>query len=118
MASMPIRILLVEDDPEDIRTIWNLLHEKSGFQYHVEAVNRLPEALTWLLTHVIDVVLLDLALVTHEEERDAVSTLQQTQPDIALIVITELQNEVAGLRALEGGAQDYLLKEEMGTRAL
>ena len=45
MASS-IRVLLVEDDPEDVRTIWNLLHETSRFQYKIEAVTRLPEALT------------------------------------------------------------------------
>jgi PAS domain S-box-containing protein len=114
----PIRVLLVETDAEEIHTIWNLLHEKSKFQYHVEAVGGIPEALNRLVRQDIDVVLLDLSLVSHQDERDAVQAILTAQPRVAVLVLTELENEEAGLRALEGGAQDYLLKEEMATRAL
>jgi PAS domain S-box-containing protein len=114
----PIHILLVEADPEDIRTIWNMLHEKSRYQIHVEAVTGLEAALDRLNDHDIDVILLDLSLVSYQAETDAVRTILDAQPDVALLVLTELENEEAGLRALEAGAQDYLLKEEMATRAL
>jgi PAS domain S-box-containing protein len=114
----PIHILLVEDDPAHIRTVWNMLHEKSTFQFQVEAVTRLSEALNRLSAASIDVVLLDLELVTHQAETNAVEAIRKAAPHTAIIVITELNNEAEGLQALARGAQDYLLKEEIGTRAL
>jgi CheY-like chemotaxis protein len=45
MAAEPIHILLVEDDPENVRTIWNMLHEKSQSHYFMEAVTGVSEAL-------------------------------------------------------------------------
>lgn len=114
----PIRILLVENDPETIRTIWNMLHEKSRFQFSVESVTGLPEALERLTANDMDIVLLDLALVSYQAEEEAIQAILEAQPQIALIVLTELENEQAGLQALEAGAQDYLLKEEIGRYAL
>ncbi len=114
----PTRILLVEDDPTTTRTIWNMLHEKSRFQFTIEAITGLNEALTRLATQDIDVVILDLSLVSHQAETDAVQLILESQAQLTLLVITELENEQAGLRALEAGAQDYLLKEEVGSHAL
>jgi signal transduction histidine kinase/DNA-binding NarL/FixJ family response regulator len=115
----PICILLVEDDPKQIHTVWNMLHEKSSFQFQVEVVTHLSVALKRLsAAPFIDVALLDLSLLTHQAETDALGSLHKLAPQTAVVVITELHNEAAGLRALERGAQDYLLKEEIGTRAL
>jgi PAS domain S-box-containing protein len=118
MQHTHMHVLLVENNPADIHTIWNMLHEKSSFTFSIETVNKLPEAEARLKTDGVDVVLLDLALVTHLEETDAVATIVAIAPQVAIVVLTELQNEQAGLRALEGGAQDYLLKEELGVRIL
>ena len=114
----PIHILLVEADPNDVRTIWNLLHETSRFQYHLEAVTGLHDAFLRLKQSDIDVVLLDLSLISIDAEMQAVREFRLVSPNTALLVLTELENEQAGLQALEAGAQDYLLKEEVGTRAL
>lgn len=115
----PIQILLVEDDPEAVRTIWNMLHEKSLYTFSVNAVTQLPEALHWLTsTPDVDVVLLDLSLATHQAEMDVVNAVNDLNGRAAVVVLTTLEDEEAGLRALEHGADDYLLKEEIGTRAL
>src|SRR5690606_25961135 len=76
----PIQILLVEDDPEAIRTIWNMLHEKSRYNFQVEAVTRLPEAIHRMGSLHVDAVLLDLLLVTHQAEMDAVAAINQANP--------------------------------------
>ena len=114
----PIHILLIEDDPEQLRTIWNLLHEKSVFTFEVESVTLLSEGLLRLNSSPADAVLLDLSLISHQQEREAVTAVCEAAPGVAVVVITELQQENSGLRAMEGGAQDYLLKEEINTRSL
>lgn len=95
-----------------------MLHEKSRFHFTIEAITGLNEAVARLATQNIDVVVLDLSLVSYEAEIDAIRLILESQPDLALLVLTELENEQAGLRALEAGAQDYLLKEEVGSHAL
>jgi PAS domain S-box-containing protein len=114
----PIHILLVEDDPDAIRTIWNMLHEKSRYDFQVDAVTRLPEALNRVASLPVDAVLLDLLLATHQDEMDAVAAINRANPQAAVVVLTTLEDEQAGLEALERGADDYLLKDEIGTRSL
>lgn len=114
----PIQILLVEDDPEAIRTIWNMLQEKSRYDFQVEAVTRLPEAIQRMALMKVDAVLLDLLLATHRAEMDAVAEIHRANPQAAVVVLTTLEDEQAGLDALEHGADDYLLKEDIGTRSL
>lgn len=118
MTRLPIHILLVEDNATDVRSIWNMIREKSSFEFTLEAVSRLPAAFERLTQGGIDIILLDLSLVTPTDETNATESLMAVAPHVAIIVLTVLQNEHEGLQALEAGAQDYLLKEEMGTRAL
>jgi PAS domain S-box-containing protein len=112
-----IQILLVEHDEEQIKSIWNLLQVKGEFKYQIEVAMHFTDALSRLNGHEFDVVLLDLQLVTHEAEIDAVDAIVKAAPQTAVIVLTEFQREVVGIQAVERGAQDYLLREEVGTRA-
>lgn len=118
MKHLPIHILLVEDNPEDVRSIWNMLREKSTYEYTVESVSKLSAALERIPEGGIDVILLDLALVTPLEETSAIERLMAVAPHLPILVLTVLQNEHEGIMALQAGAQDYLLKEETGTRTL
>lgn len=118
MKRSPLHILLVEDNPGDVRSIWNMLREKTTFEFTVEAVSRLPAVFERLTTGGIDAILLDLALLTSLDETNAIESLVAAAPNLPVIVLTVLQNEHEGILALQAGAQDYLLKEEMGTRAL
>src|SRR5580698_10893671 len=69
----------------------------------------------------IDCVLLDLGL-PDAQGLDALRTLLNWQPDLAIIVLTGLDDPHSGARALELGAQDYLPKgtvdKEILTRSL
>jgi len=57
-----INILLIEDNPGDVRLVREMLAEKVGRLFDVQSVDRLATGLAHLAAGGIDVMLLDLAL--------------------------------------------------------
>jgi serine phosphatase RsbU (regulator of sigma subunit) len=107
VAREEIRLLLVEDDEGDARLVQDELAERlPGAQ--ISRSRSLGEALETLDAR-IDCVLLDLGL-PDTLGMDAVARLRAAMPGVPLIVLTGLNDTVAGLEAVEAGAQDYLVK--------
>ena len=65
------------------------------------------------MTAELDCVLLDLRL-PDAAGMDAVGNIRARAPSVPLIVLTGLDNEAAGVAAVEAGAQDYLVKGTVG----
>jgi signal transduction histidine kinase/CheY-like chemotaxis protein len=113
-ASLPstpsplFRILLVEDNSGDAELVREAL--ASGTDRveiaHVESLARAQERLSG---GAIDVVLLDLSL-PDATGLQGVEHLHAVAPDIPIVVLTGNHDEVLGARALQAGAQDYLVK--------
>lgn len=115
------RILLIEDNPADARLIQEYLTEQSWPNIEtdeptVEHVDRLSSARD-ALTDEIDVVLLDLGLPDSSgvDTLDAVLGVGITAP---VVVMTGLDDERVGVDAVEHGAQDYLVKDDVTPRLL
>jgi serine phosphatase RsbU (regulator of sigma subunit) len=102
-----IKVLLVEDDDGDALLVEDLLEEALAGA-RITRGRTLAEALTKLDTN-IDCVLLDLKL-PDAEGLDTVARLRAQAPETALIVLTGLDDEAAGVAAVDAGAQDYLVK--------
>jgi serine phosphatase RsbU (regulator of sigma subunit) len=102
-----IRVLLVEDDEGDARLVEDALSERLPLALLARS-RTLADALA-ALDGRIDCVLLDLGL-PDAVGMDAVARLRGRVPAIPLIVLTGLNDEDAGLAAVEAGAQDYLVK--------
>ncbi len=102
-----IGVLLVEDDEGDARLVEDELAERLPLA-HVARSRTLKEALAALGPQV-DCVLLDLGL-PDALGLDAVAQLRARMSAIPLIVLTGLDDQGAGVAAVEAGAQDYLVK--------
>ncbi|WP_254206557.1 PP2C family protein-serine/threonine phosphatase [Nocardia alni] len=99
-------ILLVEDDPGDALLVEELIGEGAGLGMHW--VRSIAEAGEYLSTKVPDCVLLDLHL-SDAQGLEALARIHR-HTDVAVVVMTGLDEERTGLAAVAAGAQDYLIK--------
>ena len=105
-----IRVLQVDDDEIDIRLAKRALAKcTQSAKFSVESVSCLSEAIDHLKTNQYDVILLDLGL----PDSSGIETVQkvcQVNPNIPIVVLTGLEEEETGLKAIKSGASDYLVK--------
>ncbi len=114
MIGEHLKVLLVEDSDDDAELLRiALLH--TGF--HVERVDKLATALKQLSTATYDVVLLDMSL-PDSRGFATFSRVHTLVPHLPIIVLTGLDDEVLGLKTVQEGAQDYLVKGDAGTALL
>ena len=117
MIHTPIRILLVEDNAGDARLIREMFSTEKPGSYEITHLPRLGLALEHLNSAEIDIVLLDLSL-PDGEGLDNVRRVHSLAPHIPLVVITGRDDDNTVAEAMTVGAQDYLVKGQIETRAL
>jgi signal transduction histidine kinase len=115
----PLAVLLVEDNPGDAMLLQALLDEEADAgragdgtarAVAVRWVQRLSAAREALADgSPVDVVLLDLTL-PDARGLDTVSQVRAAAPSLPVVVLTGLDDEGVALRAMQAGAQDYLVK--------
>jgi CheY-like chemotaxis protein len=112
-----IRALLIEDNPGDARLIREMLREAGDTLAVVELahVDRLARGLERLSQGDRDVVLLDLSL-PDSQGFDTFTTVRAHAPDVAIVVLSGLNDENLAVRAVQEGAQDYLVKGQVDGR--
>lgn len=109
MASAPVRILLVEDNPGDARILRELLRDARSLHFDLVHVERLEAARLQMHATGADVVLLDLSL-PDAHGLDTVRAMLEAAPDAPIIVLTGLDDDATAVQAVQAGAQDFLVK--------
>ncbi|HVI07523.1 MAG TPA: response regulator [Candidatus Binatia bacterium] len=109
MSADAIRLLLVEDDPADVLALEHCLSEIEGLDFKLNHREGLEGALDFLCQRPCDLVLLDLGL-PDSQGMETLTRLHGDMPDVPVVVLTGLDDEALGLKALQSGAQDYLVK--------
>lgn len=112
-----IRVLIVEDNPGDARLLRETLATAGTPRFVVTHVDRLGEALNRLASERFDVVLLDLHL-PDGEGLETFSRAHQNAPAAPIVVLTGLDDEDMAIRAVQAGAQDYLIKGQVPSTLL
>lgn len=112
MSARALRLLLVEDNPGDALLLRIALEEAQGGPPHLEDTGRLGAALDRLAEERFDALLLDLSL-PDAHGLETVTLARQAAPDVPIIVLTGLDDQEVALRAVQEGAQDYLVKGEV-----
>lgn len=102
-----IGVLLVEDDDGDALLVEDFLEQGSPGVRLVRC-RSVREAIG-ALGHDIACVLLDLGL-PDVVGLDSLARMRAAAPELAVIVLTGLDDEAAGVAAVDAGAQDYLIK--------
>ncbi len=115
----PLRILIVEDSPGERELLREQICGESShfFTPQVWDASDLATALDTLGRRSIDVILLDLAL----PDSTGLETLFRVRDhcsEVAIVVLTGMENESLGVEAIQHHAQDYLLKGRLDGFAL
>jgi PAS domain S-box-containing protein len=109
MTEKKTRVLLVEDNPGDVRLIEEMIKTAGANLYELAVVGTLDSALGRLREEVFDAVLLDLSL-PDSSGLATMKSIQGNAPHIALVVITGLNDDAVALEALKIGAEDFFVK--------
>ncbi len=117
MRDGPLRVLLIEDNPGDVRLIKEMLVEAGKTNISIESADTLSAGLDLLTTGDFDAALLDLGL----PDSQGLATLGKVYvraPGIPIVVLTGQEDEAVALEAVKQGAQDYLVKGEVDEKLL
>lgn len=110
LSKTPIKVLLVEEDPSGVEYLRRTFASSNQARFETEWVQSLNEALERLSRGGIDVMLLDLNL----PDSEGIGTFDRANafaPDVPIVVLTDLDDQELAMRTVQGGAQDYLVKD-------
>jgi DNA-binding NtrC family response regulator len=108
-----INVLLIEDDPDYAEFIRVVLMRAKDVQIDLHNAERLSSAFERLGREQYDLIMSDL-LLPDSEGIETFLKLRAQYPDIPIIVLTALNDINLALKAMQDGAQDYLIKGEFG----
>ena len=112
-----MRILVVEDSPADFRLIREILMDVSNVRFELTHVTMLADALERLREEKFDAVLLDMSL-PDSHGIDTFVDLNTEAPDVPVVILTGFNDEAFAIRAVQKGAQDYLVKGQVNGNLL
>jgi PAS domain S-box-containing protein len=110
-----IKILLIEDNPDHIELINDVIAEVDGVLFDIMCADRLSSGLELLARENINVVLLDLFLPDCSGVKTFLSIHRQA-PHIPVVVLSALSDQEVAAKAVAAGAQDYLIKGQIDGR--
>ncbi len=111
-----LNILVIEDYPPDVVLLKAYLQEAS-FKHNFFHSSTLQEGFDILKENEIDLVLLDLSLADSAGFNTLRKYLKES-PDVPVIVMTGMRNEVVGMQSVKAGAQDFLIKGDFNSKSL
>ncbi|MEP6664322.1 MAG: response regulator, partial [Verrucomicrobiota bacterium] len=117
MDPKPIKVLLIEDNLNDVVLLERLLQKSPRAKFELEIAKSLQSATARLTQGNINVILLDLSLGDSHGLETFVA-VEAMVPEIPIIVLSGLDDETMALNAVHAGAQDYLVKGRVDTALL
>lgn len=104
-----ILVLVVEDNPLQAKLIEELLSETGDTKFTIFSVERLESGLNYLAQNRPDAILLDLTL-PDSEGLPTFLRMHEAAGNIPVVVLTGNDDISLAAKAVEAGAQDYLIK--------
>ncbi|MFC4436673.1 MULTISPECIES: bacterio-opsin activator domain-containing protein [Natrialbaceae] len=128
-AGATLDLLLIEDNPGDARLIQEMLGDATELTQRVNPEestsqaptvvheNRLEDGLETLESASTDLVLLDLNL-PDSRGLETLETVSDATEEAPIVVFTGVSDQEVGVQAIQSGAQDFLVKDEVTSELL
>jgi signal transduction histidine kinase len=113
-------VLLVEDNPNDIALLKRVLPRLNLENWQFSEAETLADATALYAgscRQTFDLVLLDLGL-PDSQGLDTLQQFRQVEIDAPVVILTGLNDQALALQAIDAGAQDYLVKDNITTERL
>ena len=117
MNHNPIKLLIFEDNPGDVDLFKHLLAEDNDAIIEYEHVARFQDGIERVNQGGIDLILLDLDL-PDSHGFETFDNLQKQVPELPIIVLTGNKDDQLAVKAVQSGAQDYLIKDNLDSNLL
>ncbi|MCW4016524.1 MAG: response regulator [Candidatus Bathyarchaeota archaeon] len=114
---MKIRILYIEDNPDDQLILKRSLKEKLSINYDLVIVDTATKGLAKIQKEDFDLILMDYRL-PDMTGIDFVRQLKKTGNKAPIILLTGKGNENIAVEAMKLGVRDYIIKEEVKSQRL
>jgi two-component sensor histidine kinase/ActR/RegA family two-component response regulator len=112
-----IKILIIEDNPEDLRLIDEMLKEVKNPVFELHHSKRLSDGIRCLIRDGFDILLLDLSL-PDSVGLDTFFSIYEQAPEIPIVILSGFDDEETAVKAVSEGAQDYLVKGQVNSPLL
>ncbi|MBG0776737.1 MAG: response regulator [Desulfovibrionaceae bacterium] len=112
MSGHPLRVLYLEDNPDDRLLLQAYLSEVPGNGLVLTGAERLAEALELAAGKTFDAALVDLNL-PDSMGLDTFLRLKDRCPDLPIVVLTVHDVAATAVEAVRNGAQDFLVKDQL-----
>jgi putative nucleotidyltransferase with HDIG domain len=119
MMKKTLRVLLLEDNPDDVFLVRYYLTNLTGVTFEIEHCQRLTEAVNLLEAGKSnpEVILMDLGL-PDSVGLESFTRVRKQAPLIPIVVLSGLDDERVAIQAVREGAQDYLVKGQVNGEML
>ena len=119
MENKPIRVMVIEDSVFATKHVQKMLAEVKSPQFEAElyCVDRISAGLEYLANNKVDVILLDLTLPDSHGLDTLIKICDQVH-EVPVVVLTGIGDEMLAKEAVQKGAQDYLVKGQIGSNLL
>ncbi len=111
MKTSTIQIFLVQENAEYPALLQRQLETEKSFSFQLQNKKTLQAAQEYLSTGQPDIIFLELSL-PDSRGVETFEKIQQAAPQVPIVILASLEDELQALRAVEKGAHDYLLKNQ------
>ncbi|MEN6457464.1 MAG: SpoIIE family protein phosphatase [Thermoguttaceae bacterium] len=112
-----IKILLVEDDPDDVWIMRNLLGDRWDEPFDLVQVELLSAAIERCSETAFDVILLDLSL-PDSQGLETFFAMHAHAGEVPIVILSGYNDQSSAVKAVQTGAQDYIVKGQLNDEVL
>jgi two-component system, sensor histidine kinase and response regulator len=117
MAAHKLEILYIEDDEDHMILFMDVLSSIESFTYEITHKENLVGGIEAAANQDFDVVILDLGL-SESQGMDTLSRFIAHCPHIPIVVLTTNEDLQLSVKAIQAGAQDFLVKGDISANTL